>query len=447
MQSYKGRFEPTRFSDLTVTVDFHCHSACRFCIAAEGLNYFRGVPFDRFKEAVDDNVRHRRYRRVTFTGGEVTLEEKLFDYLVYARDSKSFDHIRLQTNGRLLADRSFAERLMEAGVDEFFVSLHGPNAAVQDHIAQRPGGFDETMRGLENLRALGACILTNTVLTTLNVDHLAAIVDTVFPFRPAGMEWWNYLPMEDYADERGLLVPMARLAPALVAALDRAHSLGIECRVKYVPQCLLGAHAEAMDNAQPDVVIVEAFYEVYPEFACLYEAKCEHAETCLGLTHPYIEKFGWEADLLQPVPRSRPWQEPEYGLPVESDAPDGSEVPPSELPAWRALIEGVAESTGARLEEMLLTRRACIYRFAAGAGSVDVVLEARDEARPALHRSASFNIYYKNVRDERGEAKEALTSVIRAAVEAIDARDPGGLHLDGRKGLVGSEYFRRRARR
>ena len=55
MESYKGRFEPTRFEDLTVTVDFHCHSACRFCIVQEGMNYYKGVPFELYAAAVADN--------------------------------------------------------------------------------------------------------------------------------------------------------------------------------------------------------------------------------------------------------------------------------------------------------------------------------------------------------------------------------------------------------
>ena len=121
MESYKGRFDPTRFEDLTVTVEFHCHSACRFCIVQEGMNYFKGVPFEVFKAAADDNAKSQRYRRITFTGGEVTLEAKLFDYVHYARDVGKFEHIRLQTNGRLCADPKFAKRLVDAGIDEFFV--------------------------------------------------------------------------------------------------------------------------------------------------------------------------------------------------------------------------------------------------------------------------------------------------------------------------------------
>lgn len=444
MESYKGRFEPTRFEDLTVTVDFHCHSACRFCIVQEGMNYFKGVPIEAFAAAVADNQRSPRYRRVTFTGGEVTLERRLFDYLAIARDSASFEHIRLQTNGRRLADPAFARRLVDAGVDEFFVSLHGHDAATQDYISQRPGSFDEAIRGLENLRALDVCLMTNTVLTTLNQPHLPALVDTVRPFGPVRMEWWNYLPMEDFADERGLLSPMEVLAPSLRAALDRARSYGIEAAVKYVPRCLLGEHGESQDNTQPDVVIVEAFYDVYPKFACIHEASCEHSEGCLGLHHPYITKFGWEEELLVPTPRTTPWREPEYGLWVASDRPGEGTAIATDQPRWAALVAGVAERHRARLVDVMLQRRACVFRFELGTGaSVDVLLSARGDA-PALARSASFNLQYRNLQGDLTApgVREALRELVADAVRTIVARDLGGMHLDARKGLVGDDAVR-----
>lgn len=450
MQSYKGRFEPTRFEDLTVTVDFHCHSACRFCIVQEGMNLYKGVPFERFEQAVDENGKAPRYRRVTFTGGEVTLEKRLFDYLRVARERGGFEHIRLQTNGRRLADRAFAERLVEAGVDEFFVSLHGPDAATQDYISQREGSFDEAWAGLTNLRALGVTIMTNTVLTTLNVDHLARIVDTVAPLEPARMEWWNYLPMEDKADERGLIAPLSRLGPAMIAALDRAEARGVDCAVKYVPRCALGRHGHLIDNTQPDVVIVEEFYDLYPKFACLYEAKCEHGEACLGLTHEYVHKYGWETDRLVPTPRTTPWREPEDGLAFGSDDPRGARdaAPSADHPAWRALVDGVAEPLGAELEGLLLDRRRCTFRFRAGEASVDVVLTKRSEDRPALARSRSFDLSYRNlVLPEGADAERAtLVKVVEAAVRAIAQRDGGAMLLDERKGLVGEDALRRRAR-
>lgn len=452
MQSHRGRFEPTRFSDLTVTVDFHCHSACRFCIVQEGMNRYKGLPFELFQQAVDDNGKTPRYDRVTFTGGEVTLEKKLFDYVDYAREHGGFDHIRVQTNGRLMADMAFAERLVERGIDEFFVSLHGPDAAVQDHISQRPGSFDEAWSGLRNLAALRdrgerVTLLTNTVLTTLNVAHLRRIVEVVAPLAPARMEFWNYLPMEDYADERDLLVPMAELGPAMIDALDAADALGVRARVKYVPRCLLGRHGDLVDNTQPDVVIVEEFYDVYPKFDCLWEAKCEHAESCLGLTHPYIAKYGWEEHRLTPTPRTTEWREPRDGLALASDDPEARtslDEPALAHPAWAALVEGVAELHGARLLKVLLDRRRCTFTFALAEGRVDVVLTKRNEARPALTRSRSFNIAYR-LPDGADPltARSELSALVRAVAEAVRERDRGQMLLDERKGLIGPDALRR----
>ncbi len=449
MHSFKGRTEPTRFEDLTVTVDFHCHSACRFCIVQEGMNDFRGVPFERYRQAVEENRRTRRYRRVTFTGGEVTLEKKLFDYVRCARESESFEHLRLQTDARLLRDPAFARRLVEAGVDEFFVSVHGPGPEVHDHITQRRGSFDETWRGLLNLSQLGATILTNTVIVMPNVDHLEAIVERVGLLAPRTVELWNYLPMADKADERGLIVPMATLAPALVRALDRAERLGLQYAVKYVPVCLLGRHAAAIDNAQPDVVIVEDFYDLYPKFACLWEAKCEHAEACLALTFAYVRKHGWEETLLVPEPRTRPWSEPMDGLPYGTHHPGGQRSAPEldrpEHAPWRALVDGVAEAHGATLARMALDRRRCTYTFARGAASVDVLLTTRSEERDALLRTRSFNVSYRNVIVPDGSTplRRHLAELVEAAARAVAARDPGAMLLDERKGLVGPGARRR----
>lgn len=441
MLTHKGRFNPTRFEDLTVTVDFHCHSACRFCIVQEGMNLFRGVSEEKLRAAVEDNVRSKRYRRICFTGGEVTLEKKLFDYVAIARASRSFEHVRLQTNGRLLADRTFAQRLLDAGVDEYFVSLHGHDAATQDGISQRPGSFDEAMRGIGNLAELGVCLMTNTVICNPNVEHLRQIVETVRPFRPVRMEFWNYLPMEDYADERDLVAPMSKVGPEIRSALGSIRDLGIEGRVKYVPRCLLGEFADAHDDSQPDVVIAEKFYDPYPQFACLYEATCEHSDTCLGLHHPYVTKFGWEEATLRPTPRTRPFVEPEDGPWVGSDKPGEGMAEALEHPAWRALVEGVVGRNDARLAAVRLTRRTCSFVFAHAESSVEVVLSARDESTPALARTRSFNIHYRAV---TGPARGKLSAVVRDAVSTIGQRDPGGMKLDRRKGLVGGEAERGR---
>ena len=74
----RDQVHPTRFRDLAVTVDFHCNSACTFCVVQEGMNNYRGVPFERFEKIANENLQSRKYDRVLFTGGD----ERLFRHVL-----------------------------------------------------------------------------------------------------------------------------------------------------------------------------------------------------------------------------------------------------------------------------------------------------------------------------------------------------------------------------
>jgi cyclic pyranopterin phosphate synthase len=432
----RDQVHPTRFRDLAVTVDFHCNSACTFCIVQEGMNNYRGVPFERFVAIADENLRSRKYDRVIFTGGEVTLEKSLFRFVEHARASGAFRHVRLQTNGRKLADPAFTRELVAAGIDEFFVSLHGDNAALHDRVTQRTGSFDELVRGLDNLTRHSVRRLTNTVVHRTNVGAFRGIVDLAHRYGVGEMEFWAYLPMEDHADERNLIAPITMAMPSLCAALDRCAELGIRAITKYVPKCLLGAHGATLDNSQPDTIIVESFWDEFPRFACLYEAVCEHSDECLGLSHDYVRKFGWEEDTLVPVPRTRPWTPRAQG--VEGRPDDGPAAEPSAPhghPSWAALLDGLPADAG-RLVRVQLSRNEARYtlELARSGATVELIATARDDSKPALIRTATFNLFYTRVNGAYDPAD--LDRLLSSACKCIAAHDDGSLSLDNRKGLV-----------
>jgi cyclic pyranopterin phosphate synthase len=430
----RDQVHPTRFRDLAVTVDFHCNSACTFCVVQEGMNNYRGVPFDRFAAIVEENLHSHKYDRVIFTGGEVTLEKELFRFVEHARDSGAFRHVRLQTNGRKLADAAYTRQIVEAGVDEFFVSLHGDSAGLHDRITQRPGSYDELIAGLANLATHPVRRITNTVVHRTNIGSYRAIVDVANRYGVGEMEFWNYLPMEDHDDERNLIAPLGEAMPTLLHALDRCAELGIRSVTKYVPRCMLAAHGATLDNSQPDTIIVESFWDEFPRFACLYEAECDHSETCLGLSHDYVRKFGWEENTLAPAPRTTPWRPRVHGVDGRPDV-GADEANARSHPAWEALLEGLAHEVG-RLVRVQLNRNQARYTLSpAGAdATVELVLAARDDDAPALVRTRSFNVFYTQISGSYDQA--GMQRLLSSACELIAAHDDGSLSLDQRKGLV-----------
>lgn len=426
----RDQVHPTRFRDLAVTVDFHCNSACTFCIVQEGMNDYRGVPFERFAAITEENLRSGKYDRVIFTGGEVTLEKSLPRFVEHARQSGAYRHVRLQTNGRKLADPAYTRTLVDLGVDEFFVSLHGDSATLHDAITQRAGSFDELLLGLENLRHHDVRRITNTVVHSANQTAFEGIVRLAHAHGVSEMEFWNYLPMEDHEDVRGLIAPLAGSLPSLRSALALCAQLGLRAVTKYFPYCLLGEHAGTLDNSQPDTIIVESFWDEFPRFACLYEALCEHSEECLGLAHDYVRKFGWEESVLRPTPRTRPWVPRSLGV---EGRPDGSAATGGH-PAWEALLDGLPVERGRLLRVQLNRNQARFTLSLPSAGAtVDLVLAARDEQSPAFLRTRSFNLFYSQVqgRHEPGE----LEGLLSEACSRIRDRDDGSLSLDSRKGL------------
>jgi uncharacterized Fe-S cluster-containing radical SAM superfamily protein len=226
----RDQVHPTRFRDLAVTVDFHCNSACTFCIVQEGMNNYRGVPLERFVAITEENLRSQKYDRVIFTGGEVTLEKSLFQFVEHARASGAYQHLRLQTNGRKLADPEFTRTLVDAGIDEFFVSLHGDTPALHDRITQRPGSFDELIAGLANLATQPVRRITPSC--THEMHDLEA--SSRSPSARVSEMSSNHSPMEDHADERDQIAPLPTAMPVLRAApTTRAgHALGdqMQCR-------------------------------------------------------------------------------------------------------------------------------------------------------------------------------------------------------------------------
>jgi MoaA/NifB/PqqE/SkfB family radical SAM enzyme len=224
-----------------------------------------------------------------------------------------FEHVRIQTHGMRLASRSFCEELIDAGVDEFFISVAAADAATHDAITTVPGSFDKTLRGLENLEAYdNVATITNTVVTAQSYRQLRPLVERLGSLqRLAQMECWVYWPMSE-KDEKGLIASHLDVLPYLKDGIAAARGLGRGVEVKNFPECLLGADRAALDNDQPQLFIDPAFW---PEFMrngfhqCVHRSYCG-AQRCLGLNTAYVNKYGWHADVLVPLPGAAPADAP-----------------------------------------------------------------------------------------------------------------------------------------
>lgn len=288
---------------VSMTMEFRCNLRCVHCMIEGTMDRLVPESSDRFEALLAHNAQHRRWKGLILTGSEITLHRNLPEMARQARDA-GFAHVRIQTHGMHLANPDYCDELIAAGVDEYFVSVAGADAASHDSITTVAGSFDKTLRGLEILDARpGVVTMTNSVVTNRSYQLLPQIVQRLAHLRNlVQMEFWVYWPMSE-TDEKDLVASHTEIAPYLREALARAKTLGRGVEVKNFPQCLLGDDAAALVNTQPQLFIDPAFWSEFTRngfYQCVYRDRCTSTE-CLGLSTAYIEKFGYDEGILHPI--------------------------------------------------------------------------------------------------------------------------------------------------
>jgi MoaA/NifB/PqqE/SkfB family radical SAM enzyme len=297
------RFRAADYVELTM--HFRCNLKCVHCMIEGTMDWLKPESMAQFGEILARNAAERCWKGIVLTGSEVTLRSDLPELARRAR-AHGFEHVRIQTHGMKLANERYCEELVEAGIDEYFVSVTAADAQTHDAITEVPGSFDKTMRGLENLERFPVATLTNTVITRLSFRHLPQVVERLRHLeRLAQMDFWNYWPMRE-TDEKNLIASHLEVLPFLREAIRQARRYGRSIEVKNFPECLLGEDRDALENDQPKLMIDPAFW---PEFMrngfhqCVHRSYCG-AQRCLGLNTAYVNQYGWHADELVPFPKA-----------------------------------------------------------------------------------------------------------------------------------------------
>ena len=415
-----------------VTFAFHCNIACEFCMVEDVLNVFPGTSLETFRALAREPQRLAGVRRIIFSGGEVTLARNLVEYVRFARSLPGVQHVRLQTNATRLGSGPLLDTLLDAGVDEFFVSLHAADAKTYDPMVQREGAFDEIMAGMRAIADRKATLITNTAIVLGNYRLLADIVKLAAPFGPRSMEFWNYWPRADEQGARSMVARVTDVRPHLVEALEACVSRGIPPVVKWFPRCLLGPFAAYQDDGQPPAIIDNRYWDSEPHYACLYEGVCSEAGTrCSGLSFAHVTRYGWEQGALEPTRGGAAVGPNGESVLSRSLVKDGAHRAESAaMAAWLARFQlRVGEFVkGWALEGARVQRSAgrLVLAFAREGARLEVIVQPTRPDRGCFGRSRSFDVLYANAAGAKGDEAASVTAEVLAR---IAAHDEGGIAL------------------
>lgn len=263
-----------------VRLTTRCDNACRFC----GQHGTPASDADDWRARLDA-ARRAGADEVSFVGGEPLLCRVLVPAVAHAA-TLGFGAIGVQTNGRALGERATVTALVDGGLTDVHLSIHGARAAVHDYHTGVEGSFERVKTALGHLRAAGSTVVVTTVLTRSNARVLAelpALLDH------GGVAAWS-IAVPHTAGRAALefdrVVPRLGLAiPFALHALDRARKLGMAVAITGAPACLLGPWTDASVIDVP-----RAWAEVCDG--------CGAQAACAGIDAHYLSRFG--GDELRP---------------------------------------------------------------------------------------------------------------------------------------------------
>ncbi len=280
----------------------HCNQDCWFCSANETSHNVEDDPGRMMRRIA--RLARTGVEQISFSGGEPTLSKHLVDYVSVAK-RMGVHAIELVTNAVLLDKRDKVDALVNAGVTNVFVSLHGHEESLARLETRKMGDHGRTVAALKHfVRHDQLRLDVNHVVSGHNYRHLVRFVEWLheeFGTR-IGISFAYVTPQYKALERLGDLVPRYRdVMPYLKRAIARASELGIEVVVgsrQGVPPCQL---EEFMYWSDVLVSLSGALTEDAPQKQkgpmC---AECRFDLVCTGVWKPYASLYG--TDELHAVP-------------------------------------------------------------------------------------------------------------------------------------------------
>lgn len=283
-----------------VKIGLRCNNNCIFCVQANNKPIKNRNLKDIKKDLSDSRI---RCQGVVFTGGEVTIRGDFFELVSFAKSLK-YQTIQIQSNGRRFSSLSFAKKAIKAGATEFAISLHGFSANQHDSLTNAAGSFEQTCKGIQNLKKLKALVLTNTVINKNNYRSLPKIAKLLVKLdvdqfqlafiHPMGNAWKNYHRMVPKISKvmpyvkKGLDVGIKAKKQAVTEAIPYCLMKGYEKHIaeKFIPETeVRGMSWQNTDNfTQIRQIFGKAKFNQCQE--CLFNIICE------GPWKEYPDKYG-----------------------------------------------------------------------------------------------------------------------------------------------------------
>lgn len=188
-------------------------------------------------------------REVGFTGGEPTLSGTSFvDILRLCKQYLPQTAVHVLTNGRSFSTPEFAKEWASVEHPDLMtgIPIYSDQSTIHDFVVQSDGAFDETVRGILNLKRLAQRVEVRIVLHRHTIGRLSRFAQFIvhnFPFVDhvalMGLELMGFAK----ANVDDLWIDPRDHAETIAASAEILERAGLRTSIYNLPLCLLDQRA------------------------------------------------------------------------------------------------------------------------------------------------------------------------------------------------------------
>jgi len=290
---------------IDIKIGFQCNNHCRFCIQ-EGKREI--YPQKTTKEIQIILKKSRRLaERVIFTGGEPSFNpEKLLEFIKYAKDL-DYKEIQIQSNGRIFSYKDYCREAITAGANQFALAVHGSNSRIHDYLTMVPGSWNQTIKGIKNLKSLNGHIITNSVITKVNYKDLPFLARLLVNLKVRQFQFAFMHINHNIVSYQNRIKEIVPRYKEIEFYVKKGLQIGIDAKINVmteaIPYCFMRGYENFIAEKNiPDVHIFDATFEIENytrhrkikgKTKGLNCKKCKYFKFCEGPWREYPEIFGW----------------------------------------------------------------------------------------------------------------------------------------------------------
>jgi len=221
---------------------------------------------------------------ICFSGGEPTLNNRLFSILKEAKELFPDNELTLLSNGRFFFYQDFANKVTDVKDIKIAIPIHGHNEELHDSITRVKGSFMQTVQGINNLLDRDVYVELRVIINKRNYKFLDRISSYVFSnFAKIIHLVFIAMEMNSASLANGTVVTYNKFIPYLERAIEKTGEDGPKIKLFHFPLCVISRRYWDLIHKS-----IEGHKLAFSSGCnrCIYKTRC------MGILKTYMRNIG-----------------------------------------------------------------------------------------------------------------------------------------------------------